>query len=55
MEQTYEIEEILDHRGKGIQKEYLVKWRGYDEATWQGIKTFDTTEYWRILKNTWRR
>lgn len=51
MEETYEIEEILEHRGKGRQREYLVKWKGFDETTWQGIKSFDTTEcideYWR--------
>ena len=51
MEGIYEIDEIIDHRGKGKSREYLVKWKGYEDRTWQSIKTFDTTDcidkYWQ--------
>ena len=44
MDEAYEIEEIVNHRGKGKFREYLVKWKGYEEVTWQGVNSFDTTE-----------
>ena len=51
MEGIYEIDEIIDHRGKGKFRGYLIKWKGYEDLTWQSIKTFDTTEcihkYWK--------
>jgi hypothetical protein len=51
IDEPYEIEEIVNHRGQGKFTEYLVKWKGYDEVTWQGVKSFDTTEcideYWK--------
>ena len=33
----YEVEAILQHRGKGARRQYLVSWKGYDlsEATWE--------------------
>ena len=39
-EEQYEIEEILDHHGKGARRQYLVKWKGYpvSEATWEPRK-----------------
>ena len=51
--ETYEIEAILDHRGEGKERTYLVKWKGYDssENTWEPIDNFqDITvinEYWK--------
>jgi transposase InsO family protein len=29
---TFEVEAILDHRGRGRNREYLVKWEGYDDT-----------------------
>ena len=37
-EDLYEVEKILDKRGRGRMAEYLVKWRNYDdpnENTWE--------------------
>lgn len=50
---TYEVEKILKHRKKGRQTEYLVKWKGYDETTWEPLNKFNNTEcideYWDQL------
>ena len=51
--QSYEVEAILDHRGAGHTREYLVKWRGFgpDHNTWEGPHQFDDLgaiqEYWK--------
>jgi len=46
----YEVEEILDHRKKGRQTEFLVKWKGYPDTSWETIDKFNDTEciddYW---------
>ena len=36
-EEEYEVEAIMGHKGKGIWRRYLVKWKGYpsSENTWQ--------------------
>ena len=38
-EEEYEVKEILEdrtvRRGRGSQKQYLVKWVGYAEPTWE--------------------
>jgi hypothetical protein len=36
-EPEYEVESILNHKGKGATWKYLVKWKGYDlsDATWE--------------------
>ena len=33
--EIYEVEEILGRRGWGAGIEYLVKWKGYDEKSWE--------------------
>jgi len=47
---VYEIEKILEHRKKGRQTEYLVKWKGYPDTTWETVDKFNQTEcideYW---------
>ena len=36
-EEEYEVEAILRHKGKGVQRLYLVMWKGYPitEASWE--------------------
>ena len=33
-----EVEEIVAHKGKGTKLRYLVKWKGYDDKTWEPTK-----------------
>ena len=43
-DETYEVEKILDRKGKGKKVEYLVKWKGYDDPddyTWEPISLLD--------------
>ena len=35
---TFDVEKIVDHRGTGPRKEYLVKWTGYRIENWLGLK-----------------
>ena len=35
MEGEYVIESIVEHRKRGKGLQYLVKWRGYEDLTWQ--------------------
>ena len=41
--ESYEVESLLDRRGTGARREYLVEWRGYPiwEATWVRLKDLD--------------
>jgi len=32
---TYEVEKILEARTKGKRTQFLVKWKGYEETTWE--------------------
>ena len=52
-EQEYEVERILNHRGKGSYLEYEVKWVGYEETTWEPAENLENSaelvkEYWLI-------
>jgi hypothetical protein len=42
-EPTYVVEDILDHRLKEGSMEYLVKWKGWDEPTWNKEEDFIDT------------
>lgn len=46
-EEEYEVEKILKdrllRRGKGSQKQYLVKWTGYAEPTWEPATALENT------------
>lgn len=54
--ESFEINEILDHRGHGDKREYFVSWKGYPESenSWIPIGNFDTmdlvVEYHRTSK-----
>jgi hypothetical protein len=41
---TYEVEKILKHRKKGRHTEYLIKWKGYEDTTWETTDKFNDTE-----------
>ena len=52
----YDVEKILDHRGTKNNKEFLVRWKGYDPDEDSWIKEKDVTqsaitEYRQYLKN----
>jgi len=56
VDQVYEVERIIGHKGKFPNIKYLVKWLNYpdDEATYEPIENFEDTkciqEYWSALK-----
>ena len=39
-DQIYTVERVLRTRGKGIHKQYLVKWLGYNETSWVNQNDF---------------
>jgi hypothetical protein len=52
---SFVVDQILDHRGEHrSQREYLVKWKGFDSSmnTWEPVKNFDSPEaiqkYWKL-------
>ena len=46
-EDVYEVERILNHRGEGENREYLVLWKGYspEEATWESVSNLFDCEW----------
>ena len=51
---TYEVEAVLDHRGDGQKREYLVHWKGYSktEDTWEPIQNFQDIS---VINDYWKR
>ena len=55
---SYEVEAILDHWDVDNKREYLVKWRGYneDQNTWEPFDNFDDVsiihKYWERRRHT---
>ena len=41
--ETFEVETILDHKGKSSRRQYLIKWKGYDETenSWEPRRNID--------------
>ena len=33
-EDEWEVEEIIDHRGDGVSRRYLIKWKDSEENSW---------------------
>ena len=40
LDRTYLIERVIDHRGPPSKYEFLVKWKGYEEKTWEPYANF---------------
>jgi hypothetical protein len=57
-EKHYEVEAIVNHRGRKGAYEYLVHWKGYGrrEDTWEAAKQFDSPalieQYWKRRKGS---
>jgi IS30 family transposase len=55
-DEVYEVDEIRDHRGPPMTREYLVKWKGYGERenTWEPASSFNNPltikKYWTKLR-----
>ena len=53
-EQAYEVEKIVGHRGGVNDREYQIKWKGYDELSWEWREMFNEVkiieDYWSKLK-----
>lgn len=49
--ENFEVEKIIGHKGKGSSIKFLVRWKGYKEATWVNMKDFNQTDcisqYWK--------
>lgn len=43
-EPSYEVEEILDSRLRYGKQQYLVRWSGYEDPTWEPIRNLDNCE-----------
>jgi hypothetical protein len=53
-ESTYTVDRILKHRGPEGEREYLIKWQGYDlsEATWEPESNIYDTDVISLYWNT---
>jgi hypothetical protein len=57
-DERYDIEAILNHRGRKGAYEYLVRWKGYgrEEDSWEPAKQFDSPamieQYWKRRKGS---
>jgi hypothetical protein len=53
-EPIYEVERVKDHKGNPGSYQYLVKWKGYDEETWEPQSNFLDDKviqgYWKEWK-----
>jgi hypothetical protein len=47
---VYEVEDILDRRLAGRQEQYLIKWKGYEENTWEPTRNISP----QLLEAFWR-
>lgn len=44
IELEYEVEKVLDKRFRKGRAEYFVKWKHYDETTWEPLKNLGNVE-----------
>ena len=49
-EDQWEVENVLRHRTSNGKLEFLVKWKGYKESTWEPLENFVEDFNTRILK-----
>ena len=55
-DEVYEVESILDHKGRPGNYQYLIKWKGYSDAhnTWEPQDNLNAervlAEYWKMRK-----
>ena len=53
-EPIYEVERVKDHKGNPGSYQYLVKWKGYEEETWEPQSNFLDDKviqgYWKEWK-----
>lgn len=55
MEESYVIQNILQHRGEGPSREYLVQWKGYpkpENNTWESFSNFNDIA---AIENYWKK
>lgn len=53
METIYQVEKVLDHRERDDGgREFLTKWHGYDEPTWNREEDFLDTQ---VIQNYWKK
>jgi len=52
--QTYEVQAVLDHKGHGSKRKYLVHWKGYDQSenTWEPVDNFQDIS---VINDYWKR
>ncbi|MCP3679180.1 MAG: hypothetical protein GY782_02515 [Gammaproteobacteria bacterium] len=46
-----EVDQIIGHRGYAGARQYLVKWKGRDEKTWENEEDFQTHD---VIRNYWK-
>ena len=51
-EQAYEVEKIVGHRGGVNDREYQIKWKGYDELSWERREMFNEV---KIIEDYWSK
>jgi transposase InsO family protein len=51
LEREYEVESVLNHRGQGVNREYLIKWKGYSAAANSWEPAANVTNSQRLIND----